>query len=85
MNDQELTQYANELANNPLLQEIFNEIETSLTDRLKEANLANEKELMALTLGLQIKEQIVDFIQECTENEKVVQYNQKKQKQSFFH
>lgn len=79
MTPQETTMHAKLLADNPLLTEMFDAIESGLILKAKNANLSNDKELMAITLGFQIKEQMQQFIQICIDDEKVVEYNQKKQ------
>jgi len=80
MTPQEITMHAEALKNNPLLTEIFDAIDTGLIEKSRAANPNNANENLAIILGFQIKDEMIDFIRSCLNNEKVVNYNQTKQK-----
>jgi hypothetical protein len=83
MTPQELTQHANALKDNPLLTEIFDAIDDGLIEKSRTANTNNEKEMLAIVLGFQIKNEMIDFIRTCLNNEKVIEYNQSVQKRKI--
>ena len=83
MNQQEITMHAKLLADNPLLAEIFDAIDDGLMDKARQASPNNEKDMLAIVLGFQIKQEMIDFIRVCISEEKVVEYNQKKVNRFF--
>lgn len=78
MTPEEITQHAKALADNPLLTEIFDAIDTGLIEKSRLANPNNQNDNLAIILGFQIKNEMIDFIRMCLHNEKVLKYNQKK-------
>jgi len=77
MTTEERTQKAKEILGNPLMMEIFKGIEHGLTQQAKHADLSNHYELICYTQGLQILDQMVNYIQDRINDEKVIEYNQK--------
>jgi len=77
MDASERTMRAKEIIANPLMIEIFRGIEEGLTNQARNADLANHIELMSYTQGLQILEQMIDYIEDRINDEKVVEYNQR--------
>lgn len=73
----ERTAKAKEIISNPLMIEIFRGIEEGLTNKARYADLNNHTELMSYTMGLQILEQMIAYIEDRINDEKVVEYNQK--------
>ena len=68
---------AKELISNPLMIEIFMGIEEGLTNQARNADLSNHIQLMSYTQGLQILEQMIEYIESRVNDQKVVEYNQK--------
>jgi len=77
MTAEERTMKAKEIISNPLMMEIFRGLEDGLSNGARGADLSNHVELMSYTMGLQILDQIVDYIEDRITDEKVVEYNQK--------
>jgi len=77
MTPEERTMKAKEIISNPLMMEIFRGLEDGLSNGARSADLSNHVELMSYTMGLQILDQIVDYIEDRITDEKVVEYNQK--------
>lgn len=77
MDAAERTMKAKEIVSNPLMMEIFRGLEEGLANGARSADLSNHIELMSYTMGLQILEQIIDYIEDRISDEKVVEYNQK--------
>jgi len=80
MTPQEVVMHAKALADNPLLTELFDAIDDGLIEKSRRANPNNDNENKAIVLGFQIKEEMIDFIRVCINGNKVVEYNQSKQK-----
>jgi len=75
MGAEERTARAKELLSNPLMREIFDGIEDGLIKKLSEADLSNHVELIAYTQGLQIREQMIKYIEDRVNDQKVVEFN----------
>jgi len=75
MGVEERTARAKELLSNPLMREIFDGIEDGLIKKLSEADLSNHVELIAYTQGLQIREQMIKYIEDRVNDQKVVEFN----------
>lgn len=77
MTPDERTVKAKEIISNPLMIEIFEGIEAGLTNQARYADLSNHTQLMAYTQGLQILEQMIEYIESRVNDQKVVEYNQR--------
>jgi len=77
MDASERTMRAKEIVANPLMMEIFRGMEEGLNNQARHADLSNHIELMSYTQGLQILDQMIEYIEDRINDEKVVEYNQK--------
>ena len=75
MNSKEITQYAKELKSNPLLIEIFKDVDEGVREGFRQADLADTKELQALAALIQAVSSIEDRIGEAIDAEKVEVFN----------
>lgn len=66
---------AKELTNNPLMQEILQEMETGLIGMAQEANLVDKEHCQVVIQGFQLLDQIASYIMQCIDEEKVEAFN----------
>ena len=69
MNKQDRINYAKELKDNPLFNELFKELDQQIKERLQDADLRDEKELKAIAATAQVIDSINGFIRTELNNE----------------